>query len=1001
MNHKKRYVRFGTWTRMVALLATMVMLLAGCVMPDGTVYTLPQEAFPVEADTEQSSTPDTDAEPSPADAHIALGREYGAAGDLEAALAELNQAIAADPNAADAYYFRAMAYADMGDFAAAIPDLDRALALSPDDVDSLILRAQLFWEVGDVAAAAADYDRTLTLTNGGEGLDSATREGAYYVRAVDHYIKGDLVAVVADIAEILRINPWNADLYPEYAQLSQSAAHYEEKVAEYDEIVETATSPGSAAYAEGMKHLLRAQLLQIPDEYSAAVVALTAAIEADPEMAAAYHERGVARIQTARYPRNNVASHAEDAGMVTYTDPVTGEEVTKSQEVYDNILAAAVEKVQTTRRQGIADLTHALELDPTLVEAVHDLGVAHFAYEEQLSIGFVYTTPDENGRETALELLDQAVETAPDWHQARVSRMLASLHWGIQDSITYEASANGNVISLAFAPDGTTLLSLRANFSSETWDVASGELLTTRSAPQLDSRDEEIAQAFLSSNGARLLTSSTHQTTRIWNAESGEQLMMLTAPEIGRTTKVLSPDGLHLASEVDGKMRVWDATTGERLMELEVTYPLVFSADGLQLVGLDSGAENNLSVWDVLTGEKLMILAGSEDANPEASFYPSKIAVSADGKNVAAISTSAELRVWNLAEATTARVLREPSDTYIRPLSLDFSPNGTSLIASRGDGGFSIWDVASGEEVASFGNGDDAAVYSPDGTVIASTSPTGTVTLRDAQSRDVLMTLRREDSVQETALQAGATKLLEIASEDAEFLIARDAGEGWPYYVRYSIALQSAGFMGAEMDENTTAQAEADLGTFRRLSPNVNFDDLSTEAILAVRLSSPIQSPSPLMNSRIEGEIGDQVLVHQEAGFKLDNPIQEARQYISEVSVPNGPIQITMASDFRTYGLLVFEADLGDLSIEQWYGEEMSRFAIYDIELLDAYATDFGEATLFAIPGLQLAVLPIDSRVFIFSHARSEMWSATLGDDAVSRPEVLTNFVAGLTLLEE
>ena len=689
LKHIERYMRRGQWARIFALLAALVVLLAGCVMPDGTVYTLPQAAFPVAADTEQSPTPDTDAEPGPADAHIALAREYGAAGDPEAALVELNQAIAADPNAAEAYYYRARAYADMGDFAAAMPDLDRALALTPDDVDSLILRAQLFWELGDVAASAADYDRALTLSNGGEGLDSATREGAYYVRAVDHYIKGDLSAVAANVAEILRINPWSTDWYPEYSRYAQSATHYEVKVAAYDALAAAAASPGSAAYAEGMKHLLRAQLLEIPEEYSAAVVALTTAIEADPEMAAAYHARGVARILSAAYAQGGSARYSSGDGEVTYTDPTTGEEVTTSQEAYDAMLAEADEAVQTARTQGVEDLNRALALDPARVEAIYDLGVAYFAQQEQYMIGFVYTVPDENGRDQALQRFDQAVAAAPEWDQARLGRMLASLHWGIQDSIADE------------------------------------------------------------------------------------------------------------------------------------------------------------------------------------------------------------------------------------------------------------------------------------------TSPS-------------------------------AKQLFETALQDAEFLIAGDAGEGWPYYVRFSIALQLVGFDSDEMDEDTQAQFEADFATFRQLSPNVNLDDAWVEAAAAVRFSSPVPPTSPLMVSHIEGEIaGEQTLVHPEAGFALDIPIEEVRQHIMEVSVPNGPIQITMSSDFRTYGLLVYEAEVGDLSMEEWLTSELSQIGIEEIEFLDPYITDYGEATIFAVPGFQMAALPIDQRVFIFSHARSEMWSATLGGDAVSRPEVLRFFIAGLTLLEE
>ena len=132
MTHGKRQVRRSLGTRLFVLMAAMVMLLAGCVMPDGTVYTIPPEVRPADVaagasiiEAEQDA-PSAD-EPSPADPYIAAGREYGEAGDLEAALAEFDQAIAADSNAALAYYFRAMTYARLGDFGAAMADIERAI----------------------------------------------------------------------------------------------------------------------------------------------------------------------------------------------------------------------------------------------------------------------------------------------------------------------------------------------------------------------------------------------------------------------------------------------------------------------------------------------------------------------------------------------------------------------------------------------------------------------------------------------------------------------------------------------------------------------------------------------------------------------------------------------------------------------------------------------------------------------------------------------------------
>jgi len=69
----------------------------------------------------------------------------------------------------------------------------------------------------------------------------------------------------------------------------------------------------------------------------------------------------------------------------------------------------------------------------------------------------------------------------------------------------------GEVLSAAFSPNGSYLVTASADGTARLWDTASGELLFT-----LEGHTDEVLGVAWSPDGVRILTAGGDGTARIW-----------------------------------------------------------------------------------------------------------------------------------------------------------------------------------------------------------------------------------------------------------------------------------------------------------------------------------------------------------------------------------------------------------------------------------------------------------------------------------------------------
>jgi WD40 repeat protein len=234
----------------------------------------------------------------------------------------------------------------------------------------------------------------------------------------------------------------------------------------------------------------------------------------------------------------------------------------------------------------------------------------------------------------------------------------------------------GSVLSLAFSPDGKTLLTGGASQTDEAvlWDVATAKRRSALKGGGL------IYSVAFSPDSTRVATAGwvgikeKKPTAKValWEAASNKEALTLKGYESSAVPCVaFFPDGKTVATgggrargeSVTGLVQLWDAATGkERGAFAGHAAPivaLVISPDGKTVAGAANGPDTAVILWDVSTGKQKMILRSRRDwARIRA------LAFSPDGQTLAwgaanEVDGNSELFLWDLITGKRIAALPE------------------------------------------------------------------------------------------------------------------------------------------------------------------------------------------------------------------------------------------------------------------------------------------------------------------------------------------------------
>ncbi|MGA2569368.1 MAG: caspase family protein [Terracidiphilus sp.] len=335
--------------------------------------------------------------------------------------------------------------------------------------------------------------------------------------------------------------------------------------------------------------------------------------------------------------------------------------------------------------------------------------------------------------------------------------------------------------TVAFSPDGRTMLTACADKTAKLWDVETGLEIRTFAG-----HTDRVTGAVFSPDGRTVLTASWDKTAKLWNVETGRAIRTFTGHDDSILSAAFSPRGdTILTGSADGSAILWDVETAKAIRTFKPENAgqikaVAFMPDGRRV--LTAGSDGSTILWDTRTGQALRSMS-----HPGATA----VAASRDGRLVATGDNwGGKADLWDAATGQQIRSIHDPGSVT----SVAFSPDGRALLVGNdADTTATLWNAETGQMIRKLTGHSEpvwAVAFSPDGRRALTGSNDGIVKLWDLATGEEIRTFAgHADQIWSVAFSPDGRRLLAGGGDKLARLWDVAAGrqtvafEGHPYGV--------------------------------------------------------------------------------------------------------------------------------------------------------------------------------------------------------------------------
>ena len=255
--------------------------------------------------------------------------------------------------------------------------------------------------------------------------------------------------------------------------------------------------------------------------------------------------------------------------------------------------------------------------------------------------------------------------------------------WDLQRGTATTLGRHADAVnSIAFSPDGRSLVSGGDDYVFKVWDIPSQRLLLTRDHVT-DRRRSQVKAVRFSPDGETVVTAGQH--VKLWDTNNYAEITTLRHDAWVWAVAFSAPGGLLATGDDHGKVRVWNLQNRRILDTLDAdstaVYTLAFSPDNQILAS--AGYDGTLGLWEVWSWDSYGTLTTNGTIH-DLSFSPDSTLITGTGYESVAL--------WNVESGEKVATLTGQTD-WMKAVA--FSPEGNSLMSGGSDGIVRISDITS------------------------------------------------------------------------------------------------------------------------------------------------------------------------------------------------------------------------------------------------------------------------------------------------------------------